>query len=192
MRGERRRMMATIKGRMLKYLENPSTAYIDTGVVPSDDTVLQIQTNISHLGFVVGSRIGYDNGEIGVCIEEAGNFRLGFGSAYRHFYDLIYGSDYKFVLAKDRLTVNDQTINISGGSNSDFPIFLFAINHSGEPFVNASTGLKVYSCKIWEKAALVRDFVPMRFNHQFGMYDLVGKKFYTSPNGIKFTGGGKP
>lgn len=25
-----------------------------------------------------------------------------------------------------------------------------------------------------------------------GMYDLVGCKFYTSPNGMKFTGGGKP
>lgn len=56
---------------------------------------------------------------------------------------------------------------------------------------SSPAGGKVYFLKMKENGVLVRDFVPVKRNSDgaIGMYDLVGKKFYTSPNGVAFSGG---
>ena len=51
--------------------------------------------------------------------------------------------------------------------------------------------INVYSLIITYDGKLVRNFIPAKRKSDgvIGMYDLVGKKFYTSPNGEAFTGG---
>lgn len=47
------------------------------------------------------------------------------------------------------------------------------------------------SFKIYDNGKLIRDFIPAKrkLDGVIGMYDLVGRKFYTSQNGEAFTGG---
>lgn len=49
----------------------------------------------------------------------------------------------------------------------------------------------VENVKIKLDKKLVRNFIPAKRKSDgvIGMYDLVGRKFYTSPNGVAFTGG---
>lgn len=50
---------------------------------------------------------------------------------------------------------------------------------------------RLYENKIYQKDVLIRYFIPVKrkLDGMVGMYDLVGRKFYTSPNGVAFTGG---
>ena len=50
---------------------------------------------------------------------------------------------------------------------------------------------KCYGVKISEGNQLVRHFIPVKRKSDgvIGMYELVGRRFYTSPNGVAFTGG---
>ena len=67
---------------------------------------------------------------------------------------------------------------------------MFGILQNGT--VNGSpAGGKIYFLKMKENGMLVRDFIPVKRKSDgvIGMYDLVGRKFYTSPNGVAFTGG---
>ncbi len=50
---------------------------------------------------------------------------------------------------------------------------------------------RVYSFKIYNGDLLVRDFIPMYqiSKDLYGLWDRVKEEFYTSPNGVKFTGG---
>ena len=49
----------------------------------------------------------------------------------------------------------------------------------------------LYGAKIYHRNVLKCNLVPVKRKSDgvIGMYDLVGKKFYTSPNGMAFTGG---
>lgn len=49
----------------------------------------------------------------------------------------------------------------------------------------------LYGARIYQKNVLVCDLKPVKrkSDGMIGMYDLVSRKFYTSPNGMKFSGG---
>ncbi len=66
-------------------------------------------------------------------------------------------------------------------------IFLFALNDGGEPKYFAK--MKIYKFIITDNI-LVRNFIPcISPKNIVGMYDLVGGKFYSSPNGAAFIAG---
>ena len=50
---------------------------------------------------------------------------------------------------------------------------------------------RLYGSEIYQQNVLVCKLIPAKRKSDgvIGMYDLVGKKFYTSPNGEAFTGG---
>ena len=50
---------------------------------------------------------------------------------------------------------------------------------------------KVWLLNINDNGKPIRKFIPVKrkSDGMVGMYDLVEKKFYTSPNGVAFTGG---
>lgn len=69
-----------------------------------------------------------------------------------------------------------------------YPFSIFQISRS-IPFVS-SKQQRIYDLKIG--GDLNAHFIPVKRNDGvIGMYDLVGKKFYTSPNGVAFSGGVK-
>ena len=48
-----------------------------------------------------------------------------------------------------------------------------------------------YGMKVWNGDNLVGNFIPVKrkLDGMIGMYDTIGDEFYTSPNGVAFTGG---
>ena len=59
-------------------------------------------------------------------------------------------------------------------------LYLFALNDNGT--LNELSAFKLYSCKIWNNWALVRDFVPCyrKSDSVIWLYDLVNNQFYTN------------
>ena len=52
--------------------------------------------------------------------------------------------------------------------------------------------MKLFYCRIYnENTELIRDYIPMYqiSTDTYGLWDRVNEEFYTSPNGVKFTGG---
>lgn len=75
-------------------------------------------------------------------------------------------------------------LSLHGGISGDF------VGQKTIAFVQGYKG-KCYGVKISEGNQLVRHFIPVKRKSDgvIGMYELVGRKFYTSPNGVAFMGG---
>ena len=70
------------------------------------------------------------------------------------------------------------------------PIYIFTANPAETSWPCKMT---LYSFKIINTSGntIVRDYVPVKelSTNKYGLFDRVGQKFYTSPNGVLFTGG---
>lgn len=87
------------------------------------------------------------------------------------------------------LIINGNTVKtVSAVSfTSTYNLFLFANNNKGVAQLPGS--MKLYACKIYDKNTLVRDFIPcINASGEVGLYDLVGKQFYTNAGSGAFTG----
>ena len=214
MRTERRRMMLQL-GKLpsayqrLEYIVKTNKAYIDTGVVSSNH--IAIFYDFMFINIKVGNNIissPYDwSDENNWTAERAfgvgiGNnpyeYRVAYGSGRHHYIDKnvplwgvgdMYGTSWKL----------KQRYNISLNANHDFCINgekILSLDGTKEfvglgTIINISNIINVYSLIITYDGKPVRNFIPAKrkLDGVIGMYDLVGKKFYTSPNGEAFTGG---
>lgn len=216
MRTERRRMMLQL-GKLpsayqrLEYIVQTSKAYIDTGVLSSNH--IAIFYDFMLISAIVGSNIiGSPYGwsaENNWTAERAfgvgiGNnpyeYRVAYGSGMHHYIDKnvplwgvgdMEGTSWKL----------KQRYNISLNANHDFCINgekILSLDSTkefvglGKITTNSETNnINVYSLIITYDGKPVRNFIPAKRKSDgvIGMYDLVGRKFYTSPNGEAFTGG---
>lgn len=90
--------------------------------------------------------------------------------------------------------------NNNNNNNSNLLLFAskFNTNNNSEVVNNSFNNIavhKIFQIRISKGSnnKLDAHFVPAKRKSDgvIGMYDLVGRKFYTSPNGVAFTGGGK-
>lgn len=100
------------------------------------------------------------------------------------------------ILYIDGVEVSRTLTKKEGIADNHLSFYLFCRNLGG--VVNNSALCRIYSFdyKWFSDGAHSRvnahwNFVPVlnRKNNEYGMFDLVGQKFYTSPNGTKFNGG---
>ena len=217
MRTERRRMMLQLGNlpsayQRLEYIVQGNQAYIDTGVVSSNH--IAIFCDFMLINAVVGSDIfcspfGW-SAENNWTAERAfgvgiGNnpyeYRVAYGSGRHHYIDknvpLRGVGDMKGTSWKLK-----QRYNISLNANHDFCINgekILSLDGTKE-FVglgtittknNEKNIINEYSLIITYDGKPVRNFIPAKrkLDGVIGMYDLVGRKFYTSPNGVAFMGG---
>ena len=179
----------------LEYIENISKSYIDCGLppkytfdyeikalVPTGDVVLGYKSyndNSDYRFFYVNNNYYFDVGgsrlimKIGM-IPSSLYYHVKFGNYY---INSIYPS-------KDPPKVTGNTFNETMNGTYKNHLFLFGEN------TNMSAKGKVYFLKIKDNGKFIRYFIPVRRKSDgvIGMYDLVGRKFYTSPNGMAFTG----
>ena len=182
----------------VEYLENISNAYIDTLIKP-------IANRRYVLDFAFTST---DSLQQNGCMQDLGNGtfnRCHFGirgtlidfqgclqrSIYnwqpvdtnRHIWEIGY-RNVKFDDTTKGTTTNDNYL-----PNVTFCIFARKVNEQVQDFCMQ----RVYSFKIYNGDLLVRDFIPMyqKSKDLYGLWDRVENKFYTSPNGVKFTGGAR-
>lgn len=198
MRTERRKMMILhelpITYERLKYISNPNKGYIDTGFVPNQDTriVCTIKTpKIGEYFFCFGSSSTWTSNA----------FEFWAWESYRRSQISYDGQGvYRDRVPFDTLCeidFNKNVCNYNGVTNTflykEFtcPWNLF-IWHSNRYGSNIYGNVDYYdSFKIYDNGKLIRDFIPAKRKSDgvIGMYDLVGRKFYTSSNGVAFTGG---
>ena len=193
----------------LEYVKT-NKAYIDTGVVSSNHIAIfydfmlinaMVGTNIlnSPYGWSAENHWTAER-SFGVGIgNNRYEYRVAYGSGQHHYIEKnvplwgvgdMYGTSWKL---KHRY-------NISLNANHDFCINgekILSLDGTKKvvglgTITNDSSNItNVYSLIITYDGKPVRNFIPAKrkLDGVIGMYDLVGKKFYTSPNGEAFTGG---
>lgn len=201
----------------VEYIENTSTAYIDTGIKGNNNIKIDavILFNATVAQFVYGSRRGDTmtaSGNYGYLFYTDGTSYFGtcVGTIVTKNFDYTPITNKKYHLNGTMRNLNiifndideetgevvEKTLNIvnSGttpASANDKNSYIFNINSKSGIAVNNALKGRVYSFKIYDGSTLVRDYIPMYqiSTDTYGLWDRVEKKFYTSPNGVKFIGG---
>ena len=200
----------------LEYIVNTNKAYIDTGVVSSNHIAIFYDfmlINANTGSYIIGSPYGW-SAENHWTAERS--FGVGIGNN-PYEYRVAYGSgQFNYINKNEPLWgVGDmdrtswklkQRYNISLNANHDFCINgekilsldgtkefvgLGTITNNLDNIDNINNIINVYSLIITYDGKPVRNFIPAKRKSDgvIGMYDLVGRKFYTSPNGVAFMGG---
>lgn len=175
----------------LEYIENTSTAYIDCGLKPKHTFDYEIRTNVKTEYLIFGCKLT--------------NFQFPF----RFFW---YGDSLYFDVGSKRTNIkipnytNVKIIhakfgnyfieNLSNKEKATNNIFNENMNNAKISNLLIFEGRSNVKGKIWllninDNDKPIRKFIPVKrkVDGVIGMYDLVGRKFYTSPNGVAFTGG---
>ena len=173
----------------VEYIQSSGTQYINTGVqIDSDgkiDMDVEIPTEPTAQLFVFGVSVTGDNERYGVTYLPGNKY-------WRNVHSTGDGSEANFPTAlkavgRHRIVKDGNQCTIDGITMSTTQrtftssryVFLFARNQEGNPIHLASA--RLYSCKMYRKGALARDFVPCKnASGTVGLYDLVGKQFYAN------------
>lgn len=182
MRTDRRKIFY-YRYKKINYIENTANATIETDIIATQDTKVEIDfeaaENKVNNTFLHGRNVFYiGSGNMDtINYVQLGNVNISPYAKYnkmkRHTY--IIGCKYGFSV---------DGLSLHGGISGDF------VGQKTIAFVQGYKG-KCYGVKISEGNQLVRHFIPVKRKSDgvIGMYDLVGRKFYTSPNGVAFYGG---
>ena len=180
----------------LTYLESSKTQYIDTGFIPNQDTrVVSVHEYIKdpiYDGYVFGA--GYTATDRAFEFYTwAENWNSPYGNT-----NIIMLKPSSTLVINNKITIDKNknviTIKYFDGSTqtnsttytdfvvTDRSMWLFAINRGSTGEMYKSDGVRLYSCKIWNKDILVRDFQPAlrESDNKPGMYDRVNNVFYTN------------
>lgn len=173
----------------LEYIENTSTAYIDCGLQPKYTFDYEIKTNIVTGNCIFGCKYVSDIKDYrffwacSLMYLDIGKGRIHlktpFGTEIIH---AKFGNYFiENVINKEKVTGVTFDENMYGARISNLLLFQGYANEKG----------KVWLLNINDNSKPIRKFIPVKRKSDgvIGMYDLVGRKFYTSPNGVAFTGG---
>lgn len=176
---------------LLEYIQSSGAQWIDTGVTPDSELVVQAKFYVdAETGGVI----------IGNVISDSSDYRLfnykgeayfDMGSKSIHggslpagaINEVEFGNYYVKNLATD-------TILVSGAeqtwSTTAYTIHVFHMDYGS----GSSISGKIYYLKIFDGTTLIRQYVPcINPDGEVGLYDLVGKKFYGNAGTGVFTAG---
>lgn len=185
----------------VEYIESTGTQYIDTDVslTKTIDSILDIyfdpsvNNNKRFISYETSEQFAYD------MYYESGYiyFRSG-----RPLVQVVYSTPQAARLTiENKLTtttmtaiINNTVIGTKDISSAPAPtanshIFLFARNGAGTAVAFGS--FKLYSCKMYDNSALVRNFIPCyrKSDNTIGFYDTVQNKFYVNSGSGTFLKG---
>lgn len=175
----------------LEYIKNISTAYIATGFTP--DINSSFLYTFAYIAYTNDDCFGVGSYGGGWGLHTHGGNPGKIGYTFGRDLGIHYEADsskHSFGLIGNQVIYDDKSISTFTRANPDktWPLLIFC-PHVSNP--GAFQKQRVYGLKLWDGDTLVHSFIPVRrrSDEVIGMYDLVGKKFYTSPNGVAFTGG---
>ena len=189
--------------KFVEYIESDTNraAYINTEYVPNEDTEIEMAfsftTNLEVKTYAFGT---YGDDSVGrfqfsYGPDATGCF-FGYGRNYTNSYaGLTYDTSrhvVKYVLGEGRgfyfdgNLVDPPRTDLTKWEGPSTNLYLGACNPRGRRW-DFNTALiapiRIYSCKIWENGALVRDFWPVLVNgRSAGLYDAVQQKRYYNAN----------
>lgn len=195
----------------VEYIENPSNAYIDTGIYGTMDLNFYIEflptvlatAYKSGAGSIFGSRSAYNSRAYQLTTY---NKVSPYSASTRgHFLCANnYGwSDNKAptanMLLNQKNIIKKENLIFTRADGSTFTltsqtfttaatITIFQCAGAGEP-----AKIKLYKLQFSKNGNILRDFIPVkRINDNvYGLWDRANSKFYVSPNGTQFTGGAR-
>lgn len=179
----------------VEYIRSNGTQYIDTGVIPTNKTAIEID-------FVCGSAAGnqalFGSGQHFCCSLSS----TGGGILWNYPKNSIEsnvtadanGRTFAaFTTTRNVLKLDKGVIYRDGVECYTFPQSTFTGTYNIGLFcqIRASVidykgSICMYGCKIWEDGVLIREFVPAVKNSVAGLYDRVDGAFYTSISGTAF------
>lgn len=195
MRGMRHRLM--MGGyKEIEYISstgnvnNATNPYIDTKCVLSSDFTFKISymALADNTAFMFGGRTTYNSNDEFA----ATTIYLNIGLSSRNIIPTVLHKKFILEATPSYYSVSgSKQIIDSKFSKGEYPIWLFCTNTKGTGLYQTGDSVRIYYLKIYNNGILVRDFIPVRrkSDGKIGMLDKVESKFYTSPNGAKFTGG---
>lgn len=193
-----------VQYQQVEYIANPSTAYINTGFKPNQNTKIKTQFSVNTFDatygqFLFGARSSTTTNKFYCIIPNNTQYmQWHFNTATASNTSVNFSLNEKWTISNDKnvLTytngINTYTLT---PTNSNFScshnILIFALNNNGTAAggVNCFKG-KYYYFKIYDNLELVRDFIPVKrvSDSKYGLFDCVNKQFYTSQTEIDFTG----
>ena len=197
----------------LEYIVK-NKAYIDTGVVSSNHIAIFYDfmlINASTGRDIINSPYGWSDENNWTAERSFGvgignnpyEYRVAYGSGKHHYIDKnvplwgvgdMFGTSWKIkqrynisLNANHDFCINGEKILSLDGTKKFVGLGTIKFNNNSKKY----NIINVYSLIITYDGKPVRNFIPAKrkLDGVIGMYDLVGKKFYTSPNGEAFTGG---
>ena len=190
MRTDRRKLMISSAYEQLKYIENNSTAYIQTRFVPNINS--SFLYTFAYTKFTNDDCFGVGSYGSGWGLH---THSMGSEIGYTFGYDIgvHYSNDYSkhsFGLIGNQVIYDDKMVSTFTRKNIDstYPLKIFC------PHTQSPGGFqyqRVYGLKLWDGDILVHNFIPVRrrSDGKIGMLDKIDGQFYTSPNGVEFIGG---
>ena len=178
----------------LEYIQSSGTQYINTGFIPKYDSRIVLDAEVTDPS-IPCALFGARGAASGTNPSANALFSLS-GGTIRSDY---YGSSVSSTTTVSGRTIFDKNKNVvSFGSNtitnnrstasSNQTLFLFAVQTAGSATLLAT--MKLYACQIYDNGTLVRDFYPCtNESGAVGLYDLVGKQFYSNAGTGAFVAG---
>jgi len=158
--------------KQLDYIESTGTQYIDTEirVNKTDNYTFVIDAHFTNSGWAgANGFLQFNSGDNGI---------KGSRKEIKVVYD---GSTYKEKIYVDgTLKTTSNWESLSGESFTNLPIGIFHLGSGQGAWMSTEKQIgKVYSMKVWNGDALVRDMIPaMNTNGDIGMVDRLTGKFY--------------
>lgn len=183
----------------VEYIESTSTQYINTGIIPNQDTGFDIEfltknkVSSSGYGSIIGAREASSVNELQLTTftNEAsylGSIRFGTGYGYNAG---ITQNRKMYCTLKNGVYTNNEgvTQNFDRAFTSPVPLTVFALNNNGS--ITQYGLVQLYSLKLYYGNSLIRDFVPCyrKSDNKIGLYDLVESQFYTNAGTGEFLKG---
>ena len=176
----------------VEYIENTSTAYINTGLQLCSATTNTFEVNAK----VISSRIGTQGYQVVyACMSETGEPYQGFTARFPSSSinpSFIPAGDGTFTITNN----SDGTKSIVASSTNGltyshtYPLVVCCgLDGNMQPFRYTDT--KIYSLEVTLNGVQVGNYVPCKrdSDSKYGLYDLVSNTFLTSPNNTNFVGG---
>lgn len=173
----------------LKYIENKSTAYIETRFVPNIHSSFLYTFAYTRWSNDDCFGVGSYSGGWGLHTHGGSSIGYTFGKDINVHYSND-NSKHSFGLIGNQVIYDDKMVSTftRGKIDSTYPLKIFC-PHTKSP---GSYQLhRVYGLKLWDEDILVHNFIPVRRRRdgKIGMLDKIDGQFYTSPNGVEFIGG---
>lgn len=180
----------------LEYIEATGSQYLDTGFKPNQDTRVVMDCNIiggSNYPTPFGTWNSSSDSQF-ICLSYS-------ATETYHYYHSAVNKISLSILGNHLLDLNKNQLYVDGtlvGTNTNtgvtfqcnYPLYLCTLNDINTPRDINMAHMCIYSCKIYDNNTLVRNFVPCtNSSGTVGMYDTVGKTFYSSASSTAFTAG---
>lgn len=173
----------------LEYIEGTGTQYIDTGVIPNNNTGFEVDGYAINECAIMGANDS--NAPLNFNFMNIGDTSYRFqryGSNSTNAYVLVdkttYPRNTRYVWKMLKNKIYADNALLATFTNYTLPsttktIYLFGVNGAS----NIALGSKrIYNTKIYNDDTLIRNFIPTKrtSDNEVGMYDLVNNVFYTN------------